>query len=197
MLARMTIGLCSFACHAVTSPAAQGLGIFTALQRSLEEEATARGMEGLIRDGVSGLIVCGTVGENCSLTKSEKIAVMEAAKAVVEATKGFAWAGGASSGEEALATAAQGEPDLVLVDVNMPRMDGFELTRRLRASHPRTLVALISLIDSERQCPRNMRIVVPQDVEDPQAVDRLPVVQHSVAISVCDVDSSLPRTSMR
>ena len=32
----------------------------------------------------------------------------------------------------------------MLVDVNMPRMDGFELTRRLRASHPRTLVALIS-----------------------------------------------------
>src|SRR4051812_43133868 len=69
---------------------------------------------------------------------------LEAARAVVEATPGFAWAGGASSGEEALATAAGGEPDLVLVDVNMPQMDGFELTRRLHASHPRTLVALIS-----------------------------------------------------
>jgi CheY-like chemotaxis protein len=69
---------------------------------------------------------------------------LEAARAVVEATPGFAWAGGASSGEEALASAAGGEPDLVLVDVNMPQMDGFELTRRLRAAHPRTLVALIS-----------------------------------------------------
>jgi CheY-like chemotaxis protein len=69
---------------------------------------------------------------------------LEAARAVVEATPGFAWAGGASSGEEALATAARGEPDLVLVDVNMPQMDGFELTRRLRRSHPGTLVALIS-----------------------------------------------------
>lgn len=69
---------------------------------------------------------------------------LEAARAVVEATPGFTWAGGASSGEEALATAAGGEPDLVLVDVNMPQMDGFELTRRLHRSHPRTLVALIS-----------------------------------------------------
>ncbi|MGD9736413.1 MAG: response regulator transcription factor [Solirubrobacterales bacterium] len=69
---------------------------------------------------------------------------LEAAKAVVEATPGFAWIGGASSGEEALRTAARGEPDLVLVDVNMPQMDGFELTRRLRRSHPRALVALIS-----------------------------------------------------
>jgi CheY-like chemotaxis protein len=70
---------------------------------------------------------------------------LEAARAVVEATPGFAWVGGASSGEEALATtAASGGPDLVLVDVNMPTMDGFELTRRLRDSHPETLVALIS-----------------------------------------------------
>jgi len=49
---------------------------------SLDIDATARVMEGLIRDGVSGLIVCGTVGENCSLTRDEKIAVMEAGKAV-------------------------------------------------------------------------------------------------------------------
>jgi DNA-binding NarL/FixJ family response regulator len=69
---------------------------------------------------------------------------LEAARAVVEATPGFVWAGGASSGEEALASAARGAPDMVLVDVNMPVIDGFELTRRLRSSHPRTLVALIS-----------------------------------------------------
>ena len=49
---------------------------------SLDIDATARVMEGLIRDGVSGLIVCGTVGENCSLARAEKIAVMEAGKAV-------------------------------------------------------------------------------------------------------------------
>ena len=48
---------------------------------SLDVEATARVIEGLIRDGVSGLIVCGTVGENGSLAKHEKIAVLEAAKA--------------------------------------------------------------------------------------------------------------------
>lgn len=48
----------------------------------LDLEATARVMDGLIRDGVSGLIVCGTVGENTSLSRSEKVAVMETAKAV-------------------------------------------------------------------------------------------------------------------
>jgi 4-hydroxy-tetrahydrodipicolinate synthase len=49
---------------------------------SLDIDATAQVMEGLVRDGVSGLIVGGTVGENCSLSKQEKIAVMEAGKSV-------------------------------------------------------------------------------------------------------------------
>jgi len=48
----------------------------------LDIDATAKVLEGLIRDGVSGLIVCGTVGENTSLSRAEKIAVMETAKAV-------------------------------------------------------------------------------------------------------------------
>jgi 4-hydroxy-tetrahydrodipicolinate synthase len=49
---------------------------------SLDLDATRSVMDALIRDGVSGLIVCGTVGENTSLTRSEKVAVMEAAKDV-------------------------------------------------------------------------------------------------------------------
>jgi dihydrodipicolinate synthase/N-acetylneuraminate lyase len=48
----------------------------------LDIDATAKVIDGLIRDGVSGLIVCGTVGENTSLRRSEKTAVMEAAKDV-------------------------------------------------------------------------------------------------------------------
>lgn len=47
---------------------------------SLDIQRTHGVMQALIRDGVSGLIVCGTVGENCSLSKDEKISVMEAAK---------------------------------------------------------------------------------------------------------------------
>ncbi|HXF37002.1 MAG TPA: response regulator [Actinomycetota bacterium] len=43
----------------------------------------------------------------------------------------------AADGEEALAAALERCPDLVLADVMMPRMDGFELVRRLRAD-PRT-----------------------------------------------------------
>ncbi|MDO9416156.1 dihydrodipicolinate synthase family protein [Pararhizobium sp.] len=51
----------------------------------LDLDATRKVLTGLINDGVSGLIVCGTVGENTSLSRSEKVAVMELAK---DASKG-------------------------------------------------------------------------------------------------------------
>ena len=48
----------------------------------LDIDATKKVLDGLVNDGVSGLIICGTVGENTSLSRPEKIAVMEAAKEV-------------------------------------------------------------------------------------------------------------------
>lgn len=69
-------------------PAIAWEGVFPAVTTqfyddlSLDLDATRRVIEGLIRDGVSGLVICGTVGENTSLTRSEKVAVMEAAKDV-------------------------------------------------------------------------------------------------------------------
>jgi len=47
---------------------------------AVDYAATKRVAARLVADGVSGLIVCGTVGENCSLTRAEKIGVMEAAR---------------------------------------------------------------------------------------------------------------------
>jgi 4-hydroxy-tetrahydrodipicolinate synthase len=52
---------------------------------SLDLQATHKVIENLVRDGVSGLIVCGTVGENTALSGKEKVQVMEAAK---DAAKG-------------------------------------------------------------------------------------------------------------
>jgi DNA-binding NarL/FixJ family response regulator len=81
------------------------------------------------------------------VTVDDHEAFRRSAREVIEATPGFALLGEAASGEEALALVADLAPDLVLVDVRMPRMDGFETARRLRSTHPATTVILLSSDD--------------------------------------------------
>ncbi|MCW8879427.1 MAG: 4-hydroxy-tetrahydrodipicolinate synthase [Kangiellaceae bacterium] len=50
---------------------------------SVDHAENAKMLENLIQEGVHGIIVCGTVGENCSLSAEEKRAVMKNAVEVV------------------------------------------------------------------------------------------------------------------
>ncbi len=52
--------------------------------------------------------------------------------------------GDAASGEEALRQASESAPDVVLMDLLMPGMDGVETTRRLKAISPRSQVILLT-----------------------------------------------------
>jgi DNA-binding NarL/FixJ family response regulator len=69
--------------------------------------------------------------------------------AVVEETEGFVLVGSAASGEESIVTAGLLRPDLILMDVNLPGIDGMEATRRLRADTPAAAVILLSTYDED------------------------------------------------
>ena len=51
----------------------------------------------------------------------------------------------ARDGEEALERAREAKPDLAVIDVTMPKLDGFELTRRLRAEEDTRRMPIILL----------------------------------------------------
>jgi len=70
--------------------------------------------------------------------------------AVVDATDGFVVVGSATSGEESLAVAGELRPDLVLMDVNLPGIDGIEATSRLSASPDGPVVVLLSTYDEDQ-----------------------------------------------
>ncbi|HSK27419.1 MAG TPA: response regulator transcription factor [Jiangellales bacterium] len=70
--------------------------------------------------------------------------------AVVDATEGFVLVGAVTSGEESIEAAAELRPALVLMDVNLPGIDGVEASRRLRSRADGPVVVLLSTYDEDR-----------------------------------------------
>jgi DNA-binding NarL/FixJ family response regulator len=70
---------------------------------------------------------------------------------VLHATHGIDVVGVAADGEEAIAVVEATRPDVVLMDLSMPRVDGIEAIRRLARSAPEThIVALTSFCERDR-----------------------------------------------
>jgi two-component system cell cycle response regulator DivK len=60
----------------------------------------------------------------------------------------------ATDGEEALAVAIEGCPDLIVVDIQLPKMDGLEVTRRLRQTPRFKQTPIIALTASAMEGDR-------------------------------------------
>ncbi len=72
----------------------------------------------------------------------------------------------ACGGKEALASVERTRPDLVIVDIEMPGMDGIETARRLKLFHPCSVIFSTGLWDREtlrrsREIPASLYLVKP------------------------------------
>ena len=74
----------------------------------------------------------------------DQTAVRDGLVTILELLPGVEVVGAAVDGEEAVALTTEHDPDVVLMDLRMPRVDGVEATRRIRERHPRTQVVVLT-----------------------------------------------------
>lgn len=76
--------------------------------------------------------------------------VREGLRSVLDAMAGCRVCGEARDGREAIALALELRPDIVIMDLSMPELNGLEATRRLRRELPRTQILILTVHDSEQ-----------------------------------------------
>ena len=77
--------------------------------------------------------------------------VREGLRAVLETQGDFAVVAEAASGDEALRLTLALQPDILLLDLEMPVMDGVEATRRLRQQRPASRIIVFTAFDNDER----------------------------------------------
>jgi CheY-like chemotaxis protein len=81
---------------------------------------------------------------------------LEAVLDIIDSIPEFRLVGQAASGEDGVALAMRVHPDLVLLDLILPGMDGLETCRRLRSRHPSPFIVLCSVEEDPRRGQQSM-----------------------------------------
>jgi len=76
--------------------------------------------------------------------------VRRGVRALLETRPGWKVCGEAATGAEAVKQAKKLRPDVVVIDITMPDLNGFEATRQIRAATPQTEVLVLTVHESEQ-----------------------------------------------
>jgi DNA-binding NarL/FixJ family response regulator len=80
--------------------------------------------------------------------------VRRGARAVLHSRPGWTVVGEATNGREAVQKAIELKPDVAVVDIGMPELDGVEVTRQIREAVPNTKVLVLTMHESDQMISR-------------------------------------------
>jgi DNA-binding NarL/FixJ family response regulator len=80
--------------------------------------------------------------------------VRRGARAILEAEEGWRVVGDAANGREAVQKAIELKPDVAVVDIGMPDLDGIEVARQIREAVPGTKVLVLTMHESDQMVRR-------------------------------------------
>jgi CheY-like chemotaxis protein len=115
------------------------------------------------------------------LVAEDDEAFLDALEAVLHADGAFAVVGRARNGQEAVELAEELQPDLVVMDIEMPVLDGVDATRILHARMPGLPVLAISGHDYEERVLDIRAAGAADYVRKARLEDELPVVAAALA----------------
>lgn len=81
----------------------------------------------------------------------------EGLQALLLATPGIDMVGEAATGESAVAMAEETEPDIILMDINMPDLNGIEATRKILHANPTIGVIMVTMLEDDASLFSAMR----------------------------------------
>lgn len=102
-------------------------------------------------------------------------------KSFLESQEGFQVVGEASSGKEALEKAALSCPDVVVMDITMPEMDGLEATRRLKELCPQAHILALTVHEDKQYLFEMMAAGASGYLTKQSAAEDLVAAVHTVA----------------
>jgi DNA-binding NarL/FixJ family response regulator len=107
-------------------------------------------------------------------------------QALLSSVTGMAVAGSVGSGEEAVTLAERLQPDVILMDLHMPGMNGIEATRLIRQANPHIAIVVLTMLDDDDSVFAAMRAgargYLLKGADQAEVLRAINVVSHGEAI---------------